>query len=132
MTKIINTIQALPNLLPLKSASDAEITGAELELRVCFSEEYKKYVSTFGAIIADGIELTGIAKSDHRSVVPVTRQEWELNNAVPHTMYVIESAGIDGVIIWQDASGAIYQTSPNTQPKQIAKSLNEYIVDRGK
>lgn len=132
MTITINTIQALPNLLPLKAASETEITGAELELRICFSDEYKKYLSTFGAIMADGIELTGIAKSDHRNVVPVTKQEWELNNAVPHTLYVIENTGIDGVIIWQDASGAIYQTSPNTQPKQIAKSLNDYIVDREK
>ncbi|WP_299667818.1 SMI1/KNR4 family protein [uncultured Psychromonas sp.] len=132
MTTIINTIQALPNLLTLKAASNTDITDAELQLRVSFSDEYKKYLSTFGAIMADGIELTGIAKSEHRSVVPVTRQEWELNNTVPHTMYVIESGGIDGVIIWQDASGAVYQTLPNTLPKKIAKSLNEYIVDREK
>lgn len=132
MATIINTIQALPNLLPLKAASNTEITDAELQLRVRFSDEYKKYLSTFGAIIADGIELTGIAKSGHRNVVPVTKQEWELNSNVPHTMYVVESAGVDGIIIWQDVNGVIYQTSPNTQPKQIAKSLNDYIVGRTK
>ncbi|CEP34089.1 MULTISPECIES: SMI1/KNR4 family protein [unclassified Halomonas] len=132
MASIVYTIQNLPNLLPLKAASNTEITDAELQLRIRFSDEYKAYLSTFGAIIADGIELTGVAKSEHRNVVPVTKQEWDLNNNVPHTMYVVESTGIDGVIIWQDTSGLIYQTSPGTQPKQIAKSLNDYIIGRTK
>lgn len=132
MASIVYTIQNLPNLLPLKAASNTEITDAELQLRIRFSDEYKAYLSTFGAIIADGIELTGVAKSEHRNVVPVTKQEWDLNNNVPHTMYVVESTGIDGVIIWQDTSGLIYQTSPSTQPKQIAKSLNDYIIGRTK
>ena len=82
--------------------------------------------------MADGIELTGIAKSKHRNVIPVTKQEWLLNTNVPHTMYVVENSGVDGIIIWQDTNGVIYQTSPDTQPKQIANSLNEYIVDRTK
>jgi len=127
---IIQTIQSLPNLLPLKAALNTEITDAELQLRISFAEEYKKYLSAFGAIIADGIELTGIAKADHRNVVSITKQEWELNANIPHTMYVIENTGMDGIVIWQDATGVIYQTSPNSHPKQIAKSLNEYIEER--
>lgn len=132
MTTIVDTIQALPNLLTLKAAPSTEITDAELQLRVKFSDEYKAYLSNFGAVIADNIELTGISKSEHRNVVPLTKQEWELNNNVPHSMYVIENTGIDGIIIWQDACGVIYQTLPNTQPTQIANSLNEYILGRMK
>lgn len=132
MANIVNTIRELSNLLPLKSASRTEITDAELQLRMIFSDEYKVYLSTFGAIMADGIELTGISKAEHRNVVPVTKQEWELNNNVPHSMYVVENTGIDGVIIWQDTSGVIYQTFPNVKPKQIASSLNEYIIQRMK
>ena len=132
MATIVNTIRELSNLLSLKSASRTEITDAELQLRMIFSDEYKVYLSTFGAIMADGIELTGISKAEHRNVVPVTKQEWELNNNVPHSMYVVENTGIDGVIIWQDASGVIYQTFPNEKPKQIASSLNEYIIQRMK
>lgn len=130
MTTIIDTIQLLPQLLPLKEASITEITDAELQLRLRFSDEYKKYLSTFGAIMADGIELTGIAKSEHRHVVSVTQQEWKLNANVPHTMYVIENTGIDGVIIWQDNHGIVYQTSPNSQPKKLASSLNEYVASK--
>lgn len=130
MKTILNTIQALPNLLPLKGASKTEITDAELQLRVSFADEYRLYLSTFGAIMADGIELTGIAKSEHRNVVLVTKQEWALNAGVPHAMYVVESTGVDGVIIWQDTHGLIYQTSPETQPNIIAQSLNDYIIAR--
>lgn len=132
MSVIINTIKSLPNLLPLKAASKTDITDAELQLRVNFAGEYKDYLAAFGAILADGIELTGIAKAEYRNVVTVTKQEWELNSHVPHTMYVVENAGVDGIIIWQDSTGAVYQTSPNTQPKKVAKSLNEYIVGRTK
>ena len=132
MTKIVNTIKKLPNLLPLKTASNTDIVDAELQLRINFPEEYKNYLSTFGAIIADGIELTGIAKSEHRNVVSVTKQEWVLNTNVPHTMYVVESAGVDGIIIWQDTNGVIYQTVPGGNPKKIAESLNDYIVERSK
>lgn len=130
MKDIIKTIQSIPNMLSLKAATTAEITNAEIELRIGFSDEYKKYLLAFGAIIADGIELTGIAKSKHRDVVSVTKQEWDLNNNVPHTMYVIENTGIDGIIIWQSSVGKIFKTSPNSQPTQIAESLNEYLRER--
>jgi hypothetical protein len=55
--------------------------------------------------MADGIKRTGLAKAEYRNVVSVTEQEWELNNNVPHTMYVIENKYIDGTIIWQDKRG---------------------------
>lgn len=130
MCNIVKTVQSLQNLLPLKAATSSEITDAELQLRISFADEYIEYLSAFGAIMADGIELTGIAKSEHRSVVSTTKQEWELNNSVPHSMYVVENTGIEGIIIWQDKSGAIYQTSPNSQPKEIAKSLSEYLTQK--
>lgn len=77
--------------------------------------------------MADGIELSGIAKSKHRSVVSLTEQERALNPNVSHTMYVIENTCVDGIIIWQDTKGKIYQTKPESKPKKIADSLVEYI-----
>lgn len=128
--KIVDVINSLPELLPLKAATAMQITDAELQLRMSFSNEYKEYLSTFGAIMADGIELSGIAKSEHRSVVALTKKEWELNPNVPHTMYVIENTCVDGIIIWQDTAGTVYQTNPNSAPKKIADSLKDYIVNR--
>ena len=124
---IVEVIKMLPDLLPLKPATNTQITDAELQLRVSFAEEYKAYLKEFGAIMADGIELTGIAKSKHRNVVSITEQEHALNPNVPHTMYVIENTCVDGIIIWQDTIGSIYQTQPNLKPKKIADSLAEYV-----
>ncbi len=132
MTKIVDLINALPDMLPLKPASSIQITDAELQLRVSFADDYKEYVATFGAIIADGIELSGIAKSEHRNVVSLTKKERELNPKVPHTMYVIENTHIDGIIIWQTTDGIIYQTTPNHAPVKFASSLYEYITNRVK
>ena len=127
MTNIVDVINALPNMLPLQPATGGQITDAELQLEQPFADEYKAYLSAFGAVIADGIELTGITKAEHRNVVLRTQQERALNGKVPRTMYVIENTGVDGIIIWQDKDGSIYQTSPNTNPKKIAASLADYI-----
>lgn len=127
MSKIVDLISSLPNLLPLKPATEVQIADAELQLRVRFAEEYKEYLKAFGAIMADGIELTGITKSEYRNVVSLTKKERGLNPNVPHTMYVIENTCIDGIIIWQDSAGIIYKTSPNNEPLKIASSLYAYI-----
>ena len=125
--KIVDVISKLPDLLPLKPATDSQISDAESKLKVSFADDYKAYLKEFGAIMADGIELSGIAKSEHRSVVSLTEQERALNPNVSHTMYVIENTCVDGIIIWQDTKGKIYQTKPESKPKKIADSLVEYI-----
>ena len=130
MSKIVDIINELPELLSLKPATEVDVGDAEIRLRVRFNEEYKEYLLTFGAIVADGIELTGIAKSEHRDVVAQTKQERELNPKVPNTMYVIENTGVDGIIIWQDTTGAIYQSSPNVEPRKIADSLSDYLCSQ--
>lgn len=132
MKKIIDLINSLPDMLPLKPATKEQITDAELQLRVGFADEYKEYLKAFGAIMADGIELTGIAKSEHRNVVSLTKRERELNSKVPNTMYVIENTCVDGIIIWQDTEGIVYQTSPGTKPVKIAFSLYDYITNHAK
>lgn len=129
MKKIVDLINSLPEMLPLKPATEVQITDAELQLRVRFADEYKEYLKAFGAIMADGIELTGIAKSEYRNVVSLTKKERELNFKVPNTMYVIENTCVDGIIIWQDTAGIVYQTSPGIEPVKIASSMYEYITN---
>ena len=132
MTKIVKLIDSLPNLLTLKPATAKEITEAEIRLRVGFAEDYKEYLAAFGAIMAEGIELSGIAKSEHRNVVSLTKKERELNSKVPYNMYVIENTGVDGIIIWQDTNGTVYQTTPDAGPLPIASSLWAYLAKRKK
>lgn len=130
MENIIDLINSLSDLIALKPAIEKQISDAENQLGLKFANEYKEYLAKFGAIMADGIELSGIAKSEHRNVVSLTQQEWGLNQTVPHNMYVVENLGIDGIIIWQDEKGVIYQSTPNTEPIKIANSLAEYISAR--
>ena len=132
MKNIVNVVKSLPELLTFKQATTTQITDAEIQLRLRFSDEYKEYLLNFGAIVAEGIELTGIAKSEHRNVVAITKRERELNSKVPRKMYEIENTCVDGIIIWQDQNGTIYQTSPKSEPKKIADSLCTYLTSRVK
>ena len=127
---IIDVINGHSDLIALKPATEKQISDAENQLGLKFANEYKEYLAKFGAIMADGIELSGIAKSEHRNVVFLTQQEWGLNPTVPHNMYVVENLGIDGMIIWQSEKGEIYQSTPNTEPAKISNSLAEYISAR--
>ena len=130
MKNIIDVVNGLSDLIVLKPATEKEISDAENQLGLKFANEYKEYLANFGAIMADGIELSGIAKSEHRNVVSLTQQERELNPTVPHNMYVVENLGIDGIIIWQDEKGVIYQSQQNVKPKKITTSLSNYITSR--
>lgn len=44
MSKIVELINSLPDMLPLKPATEVQITDAELQLRVRFADEYKEYL----------------------------------------------------------------------------------------
>ena len=126
MSKIIDVINGLENLLPLKPASVEAVENVEIELELPLAE-YKEYLLKYGAILADDVELTGIAKSKNRDVVQVTQREWSANAKINHNLYVVENIGIDGIVIWQDGTGKIYESSPNKAAKQIANSLAEYL-----
>lgn len=130
MSKIIDVINGLENLLPLKPASVEAVENVEIELALPLAEEYKEYLLHYGAIMADDVELTGIAKSKNRDVVQVTQREWAANTKIKHNLYVVENVGIEGIIIWQDGSGKIYESSQNKTAKQIANSLAEYLESK--
>lgn len=130
MSKIIDVINGLKNLLPLKPATTEMIENIEIELALPLAEEYKEYLLKYGAIMADDVELTGVAKSKNRDVVQVTKREWASNSKIKHNLYVVENVGIEGIIIWQDGSGKIFESSPNNEAKQIANSLAEYLESK--
>ena len=130
MSKIIEKIKSLENLLPLKKASLEDVSNVEKELALVLAEDYKEYLLEFGAVMADDVELTGIAKSKNRDVIQVTRREWEANDKIAHNLYVVENLGIDGIIIWQDNPGCVFESSPNHEASKIADSLLEYLESK--
>ena len=128
MSSIITKITSFSDLLSISPVQENEISAAEKKLSLTFAPEYREYLSEFGAVAVNGHEITGILNSERLNVVNVTMKEWKLNPQVPHNMYVIENPAIDGIIIWQGASGEIYQSSPKSPPKPIAISLADYIA----
>ena len=132
MSKIIDVVKELPELLSTGAADRAAIESAEKELGLEFASEYKDYLAEFGSVLADDIEITGIAKSKNRNVVSVTKREWDLNPEIEHNMYVVENLAIDGIMIWQDSVGAIYESTPNKKATKVADSLVDYIVNKMK
>lgn len=127
MSEIIEKIKKLPDILALKPATQEEVFAAEKALKLAFSSDYKEYLLEFGAILAEGTELTGIAQSAHRHVVAVTKQAWDLNPLVSQEFYVVENTAVDGIVIWQDSTSTVYKSAPNTVASKIASSLSSYL-----
>ena len=127
---IIEVIKSLSDMLSSKPATENQITNTEQQLGLRFSKEYREYLAEFGIVKAHGIELTGISEAEYCNVVYLTKQERDLNPNISNNMYVIENTCIDGVIIWQDTQGFIYLTQYDSEPKKIAESLVDYILNR--
>lgn len=126
MEDIIKLMQKQPDFYAMKGASEDDIKMAEQALKIHFAADYRKYIAAFGVASFAGHELTGVCKSKRLSVVNVTTAERN-NTNVPADWYVLEQANIDGIVVWQNNAGAVYQTVPNMNPKKLCESLAEYI-----
>lgn len=127
MSNIVVTLPQKPDFKCRTSASNQDILKAEQQLGLCFATEFKEYLRAFGAVSVNGREITGICHSKRLHVVDVTLEEW-LHNKVPSDWYVVEQLNIDGIVIWQDSKGNVYQTAPGCANQKIASSLYDYII----
>lgn len=126
MDKLISRIEQLQGLRFTGGVSSEDISDAETLLNLTFAEDYKLYLSKFGQIEAEGIELSGLSNKRLTSVVVLTQDERKMLS-IPPKHYVIENVGIDGLIYSQDATGAVYQLLPNRPIVKVADSLLQYI-----
>ena len=110
-----------------KPASLNQIHAAEEELCLSFSKEYTDYLLVFGCATIYGHEFTGICTTPQLNVVSDTIEQKALNNAIPKNMYVLEDLRIDGIVIWQNSKGEIFQTAPYGSPQKICNSFAEYL-----
>lgn len=104
------------------------IEKAEAVLGLSFAEDYKALTIQYGAISFSGHDLSGISPYPGNDVVSLTKEQRSYAPEIPLNLYVLEEAHIDGIVIWQDSSGQIYLTQPNTKPHVICNSLYDYIV----
>lgn len=126
MTDIVKLIKQQTAFRPRGTVTSESVMAAEQELDLCFADDYRRYIQAYGAASFVEHELTGICKSVHLNVVAVTKEE-RMFADVPADWYVIEQTHIDGIVIWQDSAGIVYQTSPDAIAIKLCDSLAEYI-----
>ena len=126
MSEWTEAMRRKPNFYAEKGVSEMQVEQAEQALGLKFAPDFKECLLEFGAFSIGGHELTGFSADPYLDVVKVTLDNRKKNEAGKN-LYVIEEAHIDGIVIWQDADGAVYQTMPKSEATKIASSLAEYI-----
>lgn len=129
MSSIVNVISSMKSFRARKPVDCNQIKEAEENLKLNFSTEYKEYLLAFGQVSIYGHEFTGICTSPRLNVVRITLEERINNPLIPHDLYVIEQIHIDDIVIWQNGSGEVYQSSINSNIKKIANSLSDFLSD---
>lgn len=119
----------LPGFCGGCGANAADIGSAEHELCLAFADDYRAYLLAYGTAICEGHELTGISSSPRLDVVAATKRARELEPQVSHDLYIIEDGAIDGILIWQDGEGTVWETSPGARPRRYADSLLAYLEE---
>ena len=128
MSRIVSEIKKMEGVLSLNPAKSDIISSAENQLDLKFSDEYKEYTSTYGAISINGTEYTGVVDDINLNVVMVTRSARAITTNIPIDWYVVMDSHIDGIIIWQNHNGIIYQTEPHKEPQKVSDTLLDYIL----
>lgn len=122
---IVTTLKTMPDFYSLSGSPESAVQEAERTLGLSFASEYREYLSSLSLVSFCGHELTGLVSSPRLNVVSAT--ERLRNRHIPSDYYVIEETNIDGIVIWQNSTGAIFQTAPGQAPVHIYDSLCEYI-----
>lgn len=110
-----------------QGATADEIEAAETALGVRFSDEYKAYTEQAGSACADGHEFTGVVKAPRLNVLTVTLEAKEKNPNITDGLYVVEALNVDGILLWQDQDGKVYESGYQDTPRVTASSLAEYM-----
>ncbi|WP_031555834.1 SMI1/KNR4 family protein [Oribacterium sp. FC2011] len=126
MSKIIDLISGIKGLKSIGGCTKEEIKDAQNKLGIQFPEDYKEYLSTYGAIRFNGVELCGLNIDGYLNVIEATEQEKEVNKFFPKNMFVIEDLGIDAKLIIGDEKGNIYLLQRDKK-RLICSSFSEYV-----
>lgn len=126
MSKIFDEIEKKYKLFKTKPASEELILEAERQLGRKFSDDYKEYLSKFGAISFGSTELTGLNVDSYANVVSLTLKEIERNKLFPKDSYVIEDPGLEGLLVLQRDNGSVYEWRNGKILKEYS-NLSEYL-----
>lgn len=129
MNSFINRMKECDDYMELGGVSEENIKKAEAMLGISFADDYRVYLAECGIATADGHEFTGLGRAKRLDVVTATLSARKENSNIPENMYIVESIGIDGLQLWQDSKGNMYQYMPNGGMEKIADSLLECFFD---
>jgi len=130
--KMHNTIKRIEEKFKLyktKGASDELIAEAERQLNLHFADDYKEYLSLFGAISFGSTELTGLNIDSYANVVSVTLKEAQRNKSFPKGSIVLENTGIEGLLILQQSDGEVYEWQNGKKGASFG-GLKEYLESK--
>lgn len=126
MADFISIIGQKKSLHSIQGASSEDITKAEEALGLKFAKDYADYLKKYGVVSFFGHELTGICSASRLNVINVTNELRQYTQDIPNDLYVVEETNYDGLVVWQDNSGAVYETIPGSGIKKVASGLAEY------
>lgn len=127
MENIVDALRNIPDYIGSTGRTEEIILKAESSLGVAFAQDYRQYLGAIGLACFNGHEFTGLTDITRLDVVTVTKVQRGININIPASWYVVEETNIDGIIIWQNESGNVYQSAPSSLPTKIANNLLEYI-----
>lgn len=127
MKDIIEQLNSMPDALLGKGSTEAAIASAEEILGVKFAKDFRKYLLEVGIAAADGKEFTGLGNARRTHVVEVTKVNRDRGPDALKAMYVIEEVGIDGIVVWQNSQGEVFETAFDSEPKKVAESFADYL-----
>ena len=124
---IVEYLTSLPKMRNTGKASELEITLAENELGLSFSEEYRDILKNLGAVRVCGHEINGFTKSRSFNVIEMTKSARQFEK-IPQDLYVFECLGIDDIMMLQNAKGEVYECiGPRITP--VADSILAYLKE---
>lgn len=126
MKNTIEELKAKSKVFQVGSVSQDEVHNAENKLNFHFSDEYKNYLSNYGAISFGAHEITGLGVGGYLNVVTATEKERSLGEKFPKDCILIENNGIDGLLTIMDVNGIVYSFDGTTK-KKIASSFSEFL-----
>jgi len=126
MHNIVKKIEEKFNLYKTGGVSDELIAEAERQLNLSFADDYKEYLSLFGAISFGPTELTGLNVDSYANVVSATLKESQRNKLFPKGSIVLENTGMDGLLILQKEDGEVYEWI-NGVKKTAFANLEAYL-----
>jgi hypothetical protein len=122
---VVEYLSSLPKMRSVGKANESEITTAENELGLTFSDEYRDILKNLGAVRVCGHEINGFTKSPSLNVVEMTKLTRQ-NEKIPQDMYVFECLGIDDIVMLQNSKGEVYECI-GTKITLIADSILTYL-----